>query len=104
MRKIDIEFGAAEIPCDSQLVKQAVALGWTRYDESTDEDAYCMPVDPDLTGLNFRLTGSQTQPLCCVFDPVKWKIGRLVFDEDDDDWLDVDRREANERKFYGELA
>lgn len=104
MKHLDIEFGAAELPCDSPLVEQATALGWNRYDESPDEDNSCTPVDPDISGLNFRLTGSQTQPLCCVFNPVKWKIDYLVFDEDDDDWLHADEREANERRFYGRAS
>ncbi len=103
-RQLDIEFGAAELTRDDPLVEQAVALGWTRYDESFNEDMYCIPVNPDLVGLNFQLSGSQTQLLCCVYDPAKWKIDFLVFTEDDDEWLHASRREANERRFYGERA
>lgn len=102
-KTLDRELGAAELDRDDPLVAEALALGWTRYDESFNEDLWCEPEDrtahgiPDFAG--FPLSGSETQLLCCVFDPEKWTISFPAFTEDDS-WLFPEEAQALEEKFY----
>ena len=74
-RYLDMEFGAAELILDDELVQAAQLAGWEMYQESFNEDdTWCLRTDGTPEGA-FRLYGSKYTALCVVYDPSKWEIG-----------------------------
>lgn len=72
---LDMEFGAAELVLDDELVQTAQLAGWAMYKESFSEDgSWCCRKDGTPDGA-FPLSGSKYTALCVVYDPEKWEIG-----------------------------
>ena len=77
MRKLDIEYGAAELERDDPLVEEARKAGWKRHDEGFNEDAAMLREDGEI----FSLSGSQYSCLCVVYDASRW---RLVYEVEEE--------------------
>ena len=74
-RNLDMEFGAAELELDDELVQAAQLAGWAVYKESFGEDdSWCRRTTGTPEGA-FPLSGSRYTALCVVYDPHKWEIG-----------------------------
>ena len=74
-RKLDMEFGAAELSLDDELVQDAQLAGWAMYKESfSEDDSWCRRTTGTPEGA-FPLSGSKYTALCVVYDPSKWEIG-----------------------------
>ena len=74
-RHLDMEFGAAELDLDDELVQTARLAGWAMYREAFDEDgSWCRRITGTPEG-EFPLSGSKYTALCVVYDPHRWEIG-----------------------------
>ena len=74
-KHLDMEFGAAELVLDDELVQTAQLAGWAMHQESSNEDgSWCRRTTGTPEGA-FPLSGSKYTALCVVYDPYKWELG-----------------------------